>query len=584
MAVREKQRSSRRYVYLAVLAALFLFVWSSGQSPSVDVVQGSTLLVQVRGNYVEAASPTLLGRLLGDDGKPFVSLLSLFALAERDDRIDTVVIQLGSTGIGWGKATELRNAIGRLRDAGRETVVIMNGGSFSANRAYYIASAAEKIYAVPGSVLPVVGLAAQYLYFGNTWEKFGIGVEATKVGRYKGAVDMIIGTEMSEPLREMSNALLDSAEQRFASAVEASRGINREELAKIIDAGPVTASQLLEHGLLDGISHVRHLDVMQRDVIHGKDYRNVDPVSIGFDPKAQFALIYGSGNVVTGSAGRSTSGGPIFAADKVSDALFAASKNPEIDGIILRIDSPGGSPDASEYVWQTIMDVRETGMPVVVSVSDVAASAAYYIASAADAIIISPGALTGSIGVFSVRPNFEGLMEKLDVRVETLSRGAHADFASTLKPMSDGAHERMDTIVREIYELFITRVATGRNLEVAQVDTVGEGRVWSAEQALDVGLVDELGGLKEAVEWLLLKNGLDKDTDASLVSYPAALSVTAEFAELLQGGTLLMSRAPMDAALDSLPLPNALVTLRSWVTDLDFNGPLLVPSALIEIQ
>jgi protease-4 len=268
----------------------------------------------------------------------------------------------------------------------------------------------------------------------------------------------------------------------------------------------------------------------------------------------------------------------------VSDALFAASKNPEIDGIILRIDSPGGSPDASEFVWQTIMDVRETGMPVVVSVSDVAASAAYYIASAADAIIISPGALTGSIGVFSVRPNFEGLMKKLDVRVETLSRGAHADFASTLKPMSDGARERMDTIVREIYELFITRVATGRNLEVAQVDTVGEGRVWSAEQALDVGLVDELGGLKEAVEWLLLKNGLDKDTDASLVSYPAALSVTAEFAELLQGGTLLMSRAPMDAALDSLPLPNALVTLRSWVTDLDFNGPLLVPSALIEIQ
>ena len=584
MAVREKPRSRRRYVYLAVLAALFLFVWSSGQSPSVDVVQGSTLLVQVRGNYVEAASPTLLGRLLGDDGKPFVSLLSLFALAERDDRIDTVVIQLGSTGIGWGKATELRNAIGRLRDAGRETVVIMNGGSFSANRSYYIASAAEKIYAVPGSVLPVVGLAAQYLYFGNTWEKFGIGVEATKVGRYKGAVDMIIGTEMSEPLREMSNALLDSAEQRFASAVEASRGINREELAKIIDAGPVTASQLLEHGLLDGISHVRNLDVMQRDVIHGKDYRNVDPVSIGFAPKAQFALIYGSGNVVTGSAGRSTSGGPIFAADKVSDALFAASKNPEIDGIILRIDSPGGSPDASEFVWQTIMDVREAGMPVVVSVSDVAASAAYYIASAADAIIISPGALTGSIGVFSVRPNFEGLMKKLDVRVETLSRGAHADFASTLKPMSDGAHERMDTIVREIYELFITRVATGRNLEVAQVDTVGEGRVWSAEQALDVGLVDELGGLKEAVEWLLLKNGLDKDTDASLVSYPAALSVTAEFAELLQGGTLLMSRAPMDAALDSLPLPNALVTLRSWVTDLDFNGPLLVPSALIEIQ
>lgn len=581
---RPKPRSRRRFIYLLVLAFVVLYVWSSGQRAPLEVADGSTLIIEVSGDYVEADSPTLIARLFGDTGKPFSSLLSLFALAERDDRIKTVVVHIGDLQIGWGKSSELRAAIGRLRSAGRETIAVLDLGSFSANRPYYVATAADKIYAVPGSVIPIVGMAAHYLYFGNMWEKLGIGVEASKIGKYKSAVEMITGTEMSEASREMADALLDSAEDRFANAVQTSRGLTREQLSAIIEDGLVSTYELIEHGLIDGLSHVRHLEATQGDVVRGDDYRNIDPQSVGFDPTVQFALIYGTGNVVAGSAERSASGGPIFSAKRTSDALYAASKDPNIEGIVLRIDSPGGAPGASEYIWQTITDVRAEGTPVVVSVSDLAASAAYYVASAANGIVISPGALTGSIGVFAVRPNFEGLMEKLDVRAETLTRGSHADFGSTLKPMNDDTRERMQQIVRDIYQLFVSRVAVGRNLDAAQVDTLGQGRVWSAEQALEVGLVDELGGLHEAVAWLLRHNELDEETDVALVSYPEPMTLAAELAQLLQSGTFPMSRTSVDVALDALPLPTGLETLRNWAVDLDFSGPLLIPSALIDIQ
>jgi protease-4 len=299
------------------------------------------------------------------------------------------------------------------------------------------------------------------------------------------------------------------------------------------------------------------------------------------------ALIYGSGAVVSGNAQRSAGGGPVFAAGRIVRALENASENPNIRGIVLRIDSPGGSPMASELIWHAIGEVREGGMPVVVSVSDVAASGAYYVAAAADAIVIPPGALTGSIGVFALRPIFEGLMEKLGVGVETLQRGRHADFYSSSKPFSTETKDRMQILTREIYKLFVDRVASGRNLEQGQVDTLGQGRVWSAEQALEVGLVDELGGIREAVRWILRDQELDEDTDVALISYPEPLSFADEIADLFQSGTLSGLRpvvSPPAAALALLPLPHGLSALRDWVIDLPLGGPLLIPSVLIEIR
>ena len=532
---RPRSRFLRNLFFLGIFGFAVWYFMGGGQAP-VDVPQGTTLVIEVAGQYVEAESPTLLGRLLGDSGKPFVSLLSLFALAERDERIETVVIYIRDIEIGWGKSSELRGAIARLRDAGRKTIAVLELGSFFANRPYYIATAAEEIYAVPGSVVPVLGLSAEYFYLGDMWEKIGVGLEANRVGKYKSAVEVYTGTGMSDESREMSDALLDSAESRFVSAIAEGRGLSTDQVKAIIDEGVVGGKDLIARGLIDDFAHMSDLDALAGNTLRGNVYRNVDPRSVGFDPKVKLALIYGTGAVVTGKADRSTSGGPVFAAQRIRRALLEAAANPEIEGIVLRLDSPGGSPLASEIIWDTIKTVRDDGMTVVVSVSDVAASGAYYVASIADAIVISPGALTGSIGVFSIRPNFEGLMEKLGINSESLTRGRHADFYSSSQPLSDSAKARMQTIVDDIYDLFIARVASGRQLEVAQVDTLGQGRVWSAEQALEVGLVDELGGLHEAIGWILRKKDHDEDTDVELLSYPAPLSLASEITKQLQSG------------------------------------------------
>lgn len=576
----------RFWIVLVLVLGLGLVIYLS-RGRGVDVAPGSTLIVEISGPYVEATHPTLLARVLGNTDQPFLSLLSLLALAERDDRIETVILHIRQSTMGWGKASELRAALARLRKAGRMTIAYLELNTTSINRAYYLATAAEKIYVVPGAVMPMVGLSADYLYFGEMWEKIGIQIASSKVGKYKSAVESMTGREMSDAAREMSNSLLDSANQRFVSAIANGRGLTPEAVQKIIDEGLVRSQDLLARGLIDGIRHLEQIPEAKGETVKGRDYRSLDPRSLGFDPEVQLAVIYGSGAVVSGNARSSRSGGPVFSADQFRRALRDASNNPRIKGIVIRLDSGGGSAMAAEVIWHAVKEVTDTGMPVVASVSDVAASAAYYVASAADAIVISPGALTGSIGVFSLRPVFDGLLEKLGIGVESLQRGRYADFNSNFGPLSQESRERMQMLTRDVYDLFVERVAAGRDLAPDQVNTLGQGRVWSAEQALEVGLVDQLGGFRDAVSWILSDLGLEKDADVELISYPEPTSLANEIADLVQSGTLEGLRAavsPLNAAESLIPLPPGLSAFRKWIVDLSFEGPLLIPSVLVEIR
>ncbi len=571
-------------VIFAMVGGLAVRMLSGG---GVRVEPGSTLVVPISGQYVEAAQPPLFARVFDDGGRPFLSLLSTLKLAQRDDRIETVILRIGDAGIGWGKAAELRSAIEGLRAAGRRTIAFLEMQSFAVNRAYYVATAADEIHVVPGAVMPLVGLAAEYLYFGEMWEKLGIAIEATKVGKYKSAVETFADRGMSDASREMSNALLDSAEQRFVSAIANGRRLPERRVREIINEGFVSPTDLLERGLIDGIKHLGELQDPDSPVIHASTYASVDPDSTGYSPVLDVALVYGSGLVVSGGSSQSSTGAPLFASERVVDALEDAAADPNIAGIVLRIDSPGGSPLASEVMWNAVQTARESGKPVVVSVSDVAASGGYYVASAADAIVISPGALTGSIGVFALRPVFEELMKKIGVASESLQRGRHADFFTATRPLSDENRARMQALAEEIYRLFLERVASGRDLDIAQVDTLGQGRVWSADQALEVGLVDELGGIREAVDWILRDLGHELGADVSLITYPEPPTLAKQIADLLQTGSFgaaPSTTTPLDVLIASLPLPPVLGGLREWIAASPSGGPMLLPSTLIDIR
>jgi len=567
------------HLLIAALGLVLLQGCSIGGDAGPRVEPGSTLVIELGGAYTESAAPSMLARLAGEGGPTFLSLLSMFTRAERDARIETVVLRIQPLEIGWGKADEIRAAVGRLRDAGRRTVAHLEIQGFAANKELYIASAADEVLVSPGSGVPLVGLAAEYIFLGGFWERLGVDFDIAKAGRYKSAVETYAERGMSASAREMADSLLDDTYQRFVEALAAGRGLAPAQVTGAIDQGAVRTQQLEELGLIDGEVHLDVLlDRIGGPVIRHVDYARVDPASLGFEARAQIALVFGAGPVVQGHADATPlSGDEVFASESVSEAILAAAEDEEIDAILLRIDSPGGSALASELIWRSIVRARAEGKPVVVSMADVAASGGYYVASAADVIVADPGTLTGSIGVFALRPVLGGLFEKLDIGVESLMRGRHADFLLSTEPMTEAARARLETSVRDTYQLFLTRVAEGRKLDLESVDAIAQGRVWTGAQAHEVGLVDELGGLWAAARRVKTALGLSVDTDVLLVPYPPPASFTQQLFDAL-------SQAGVQALQPHFDWPEPLGELAHWAEVLPTGSPLLIPPVLIEIR
>jgi protease-4 len=415
----------------------------------------------------------------------------------------------------------------------------------------------------------MIGLAAEYVFLGGLWERFGVDVEVERVGEYKGAAEMISERKMSEANREMANSLLDSIGAQFVAGIAEGRRLAPEAVRRAIDEAPISPEQLEKAGLIDGIQFwdelVGELGGKEK-IVEAEDYAGVDPRRVGFAPTARFALIYGSGNVVVGDGTVSRSGSPIFASDTVSQALADASEDTEIQAIILRIDSPGGSPLAADQIWRAARQARAQGKPVIVSCSDLAASAAYYAAAGADAIVAQPGSLTGSIGVFVLRPVLRGLLEKLDIGVESLTRGGYASLLLASEPLTENTRAWLHAEVVSIYDLFLARVSEGRDLTLEQVDRVARGRVWTGEQAAGKGLVDEIGGLRVAVRRALTELELDPEADVALVPYPAPVSLAEQLDGMLRG---LTTRAD--------PLGGVLRRAEPWLEAMRAGSPVLLP-------
>src|SRR5262245_6625983 len=290
-------RRLRRLLIVATLVALA--AWLLLPSRGVKIEQGSILLIDLEGDFVEAAEPPYWSRLFGERRRPFAGLLSELAKAQRDQRLAAVVLRIRSLGIEWGMAEELRDAIAELAGK-RHTVAYLEVGSLTANREYFVAAGAPEIVVAPGATSPLTGLAAEFLFLGGLWEKLGAGVEAIGAGEYKSAAETLAGTKMSEPHREMATALLDSTYDAFVTAIAQARGKTPELVREAIDRAPVDAGDLVELGLVDRVGFLDETVAAlgSGPVVEDADYRGVDPSSVGFDPVATFALVYGSGNVV----------------------------------------------------------------------------------------------------------------------------------------------------------------------------------------------------------------------------------------------------------------------------------------------
>lgn len=568
---------SRRWRILLVLLLLVvgLVWWLGRRGPAV--AQGSVLLLEVGGAYVDAPVSPLLGRLLGAREQSLLALLSQLSLAERDDRLHAVAVRLRDLEVGWGKAEEIRAALARVREAGRETLVYLEVEGFG-NAEYFVASAADRVVMAPAARNPLLGLAGEYLFLGGLFEKLGVEIEYERVGRYKSAIEAYAFEKMSDDNRAMMSSILDSIERHFVEGIAEGRGLEPETVRTAIDEGPVTPERLRELGLIDEVAYLEEVlpDEGAHPRIEGDVYANVDPASVGFQPKATFALIYGTGPVVVGEGEYGARGQRVIASETVAQAIEDAAEDGTFAAILLRIDSPGGSPLASDRIWSAVRKAQAAGVPVVASYSDVAASGGYYLSCAADRIVSHPSTLTGSIGVFVIRPNVGGLLEKLGIGVETMTRGDRADLLLASQPLSEEAREVLRRDVRSIYAQFLARVAEGRAMEPEAVDAVGGGRVWTGSQAVERGLVDALGGLREAAREAKLAVGLAADDDVALELYPPPKPLAEQIAEAL--GAVAVRATP------AIPLPQPLAETVATLRALPMGAPLLLPPGLVVVR
>jgi len=566
----------RRIAFWGIVGVLLVW-WLSGDSEPTIPADG-ILMLAIEGRYTEATEPPLISRLIGSKRPTFAGLLSEMRKAERDDRLAGVVLRIGSVDVGWAKAQELREAIESLSAAGRKTIAYVEHQSFAANIEYFIACSADEVVLAPAARVPVVGLAAEYLFLGGLWDLFGIEFEVERIGKYKSFADTFTRNDMSDAHREMANSLLDSIDGQFVAGIAKSRGLSAEFVRNAIDSAAMTPAEMQALGLIDGTGF--EADAVKRigpgEVIDASVYARVNPTSVGFDPVAKFALVYGSGAVVTGEGTASRSGAPVLASETVSSALRDAAADDEIAAVIFRIDSPGGSALASDVIWNATQSGERNGKPLIVSFSDVAASGGYYIAAGADAIVASPATITGSIGVVVLRPVLRGMFEKLDIGIATLSRGRHADIASSANPLSEGSRERLATEVQSIYDLFVERVATGRDLTAERVHELGRGRVWTGEQALASGLVDELGGLRAATRRAKQAAGIDPDADVALIPYPKPKPLAEQISEAMS--VAVTSLAP------NLPLPRLAEQALEWLQSVPEGAPAVLPPFAFHIR
>lgn len=499
------------------------------------VPNGSYVLLDLQGDYPERPPEDLLGRFVFERPPSLLDLLLLIRDAREDERIAGLVVRVRALTIGWAKAQELRDALLAFREQGKPLYAYLEQELLSSTLEYYLASAAEKIYLPNGATAPLNGLLAQYVFLGGVWEKLDIEMHVEKIREYKTMGDMIANKEMSPYHREMANSLLDSIFGQLVSGVAGARKLSPEAVRAAIDASPATADELEQRGLVDG---TRFLGDLRAELLGGEgkfleaaDYRKSGGPSLAGELNRKIAVIYGVGPITTGDSSEAALGSSM-GADSIQEAFRAAAEDEGVASIVFRIDSPGGSALASDLVWQAVRQAQAV-KPVVASMSDVAGSGGYYVAVGASRVFAEPATLTGSIGVVMSKPNVRGLLARLGVGTESLQRGELAALTSLTQSLGPAERERLVSSMRHVYDLFVQRVAEGRELAAERVDEIGRGRVWTGEQARERGLVDELGGFFQAIDAAKSAAGIPLTERVKLVFLPRRKMLVERLGELI---------------------------------------------------
>lgn len=502
---------------VTLLAALRL------RSPRAESSSAVALVLDVPAT-LEESDPPERPLVLGPGRRGRVTLYTLVDAIDRaagDDHVGALVMHIDDIGWGWAKLAEVRDALTRFRAAGKPIYASLSGGG---EAEYLLASAARVVSMPPAATLQLDGLSASVLFLRGTFDKLGVSPNFVHVGRYKSAAEGYTRTGMSPPAREALEALLDDDYRLLVDSLATARRRSRAFIRRQLEEGPFEAREARSRGLIDTLLYRPDLDSLatRRGRTHLATLpfrRYVDRLRHTRRHGPHVALITASGTIAPGRSHVGMDGEWILGAETLIESLNEARERRSIRAVVLRIDSPGGDARASDEIWREVVRCRAK-KPVIASFSDYAASGGYYIAMGADSIVSDPATLTGSIGIYGGKMNVLGLLEKLGVSVETVSRGEHARMFSPFRDFTAEEAQRFGRQLEDYYRGFVAKVAENRRMSPAGVDAVAQGRVWTGLAARDHGLVDALGGLDAAFAMSRARAGLPEDETLEVERLP----------------------------------------------------------------
>lgn len=438
--------------------------------------------------------------------------------AATDHRVKALVLHIDGLDWGWGKLSEIRDAVARLRKFGKPVYAVIESGG---DAEYFLASAANVVAVPPAAVLQINGLMASAMFFRGTFDKLDVHPNFVHAGEYKSAAESYTRTGLSQPAREALNALLDDLFTVLVDSLASARGIERDSVRRLIDDGPFPATAAHAVGLADTVLYAEQVDSLavhrEEDGVETQSFNRYMNRAPWHDSKVAFVSAVGT--IASGRSRYEPVDGMVMGSETMIEALRSAREDDAVKAVVLRVDSPGGDAVAADEIWHEVQRLNAR-KPVIVSMSDLAASGGYYISAPATRIVAQPGTLTGSIGVYAGKLNILGLYHKLGLNVETLSRGRNAEMLSAIRDFTPEESARFQAQVDSTYRLFLRRVSRGRSISLERADAVGRGRVWTGEAALTRSLVDTLGGIRTAWRLALRSAGLPSEQRLEVEEYP----------------------------------------------------------------
>ena len=457
----------------------------------------------------------------------------------------------GVTG-GFAQVEEFRKALVRFRESGKAVVSYIESPS---NASYYLASASDKIYMTvhEGGMNMFNGISTQLIFLKDALDRLGINVQLIRHGKYKSAGEMYIRNSSSKENMEQNVSMITSMWDSWATDIAESRGISKEELNSMINNLELNfPSDFLEKGMVDGLLTREELQQKLADLYVTDNYKNVKGISladyakfnpVNLKPANKVAVIYAEGNIVDGSDKEQVAG------DRFAQIIADVRNDKDVKAVVLRVNSPGGSVLASEKI-KAELDLLRKNVPVIASYGNYAASGGYWISANSDYIFANATTLTGSIGVFSMIPDFGGAVKsKLHVNITPVNSNKHADMLGMMRALDPQETAFMQASVERIYSKFTSIVAEGRDMTVEAVDNIAQGRVWTGAEALEIGLVDQIGTIEDAIEYAALCiDGVESVNDVQVVGYPKPLTTLEALLESFGGaGESVFAGTPLES-------------------------------------